>query len=89
METYKLMVNGQQKEVTEDPTPLGVARGIEDDGHQVRLRHRGLWRVHGAYRRVGRAVVRTAGVIGQRPANCDDRGDGRGSRGTRCAECVG
>lgn len=76
METYKLTVNGQQKEVSTDPgTPvaLGVARGIEDDWHKVRLRHRCVRRLHSPSWGRAYAILCCPCFSRGKPADCHHR----------------
>ena len=64
-----LTVNGQRHEVDAAPdTPLlwVLREHLKLTGHQIRLRHRRLRRLHGAYRRRGGALVLDAAVAGGR-----------------------
>ena len=63
-----LTVNGQRKEVDgrrRHAAAVGAARASQADRHQVRLRRRGLRRLHRACRRRGGALLRHAGVDGR------------------------
>src|SRR5262249_35390916 len=42
---------------------VGAARASQIDGHQIRLRHRVLRRLHGAYRRAGDPRLRHADIM--------------------------
>ncbi len=67
----KLRVNGQVHDVDvpgRHAAALGPARRARPDGHQVRLRHGAVRRLHRPRRRRARAVVRAAGRRGRRSA---------------------
>src|SRR5207302_5002986 len=56
---------------------LGAARLPRHDGHQVRLRHGAVRRVHGPHRRPADAQLRDARLGGGRKGDHDDRSDRR------------
>ena len=68
---YSLVVNGETHTVDmpdRDAAALGAPRHAGPEGHQVRLRHRPVRRLHGAARRRARPVVPDAGLGGRREA---------------------
>ncbi len=63
-----LNINGKTYQADVDPrTPaaLGAARHDRPDRHQIRLRHRPVRRLHGAYRRRRDALLPGAGQLGR------------------------
>src|SRR5882757_9856049 len=55
------------------PSAVGAARARRIDRNQVRMRHRAVRRLHGAYRRLCHALMLGAGEPGGRQADHDDR----------------
>ena len=73
---YTLNVNGKSMTVdvaADMPAAVGVARRAQPEGHEVRLRHRAVRRLHGAPARRAGAVVPDAGVRRGGGADQDDR----------------
>jgi hypothetical protein len=76
MEKFKLMVNGQQKDVTADPsTPLlwVLREDLNMTGYKVRLRHRRLRSVHGTSGRRADPFLRGSHFSGRRASHCHHR----------------
>ena len=78
-----LNINGQTHTVDapDDAAAVGLARSCRPDRHQVRLRHRAVWRMHRASRRRGGALLRVAGGGRRRAESHDDRSGRQHARG--------
>ena len=69
-------LNGKATTLDADPDmPLlwALREVVGSARHEVRLRHRAVWRLHRAHRRPGDALVRDAALGGRGQARHDDR----------------